>query len=356
MRLKALVCLPCVTTQFDATDLGDSRIVHLPFEEWLALEGQSRSAPYNKLDGRYSQNPPVFWEKAMDVDSSLVVNRDRESVSALLQILEQELESLVKAIHWYTGVAPIHPLRSVIYFDSRSDENFAAVPDLETFIKENGVQRLYGESEKEYATQNENPIIYLRQADAAPLAAMLSFARQTQEVWMGEDYQLAAQSLSLCSAPGLDWKSQILLLVGAYESLLMPDRKTELQKSFTRRFSCVAADCFEEVELYESWVKSAYRLRSDLIHGRSLADFLRKMTLHPAEYVAQLNRVGVVVLCKLIHYRDAHPAVRERPDPLWEELDSASAHAERFADLQTLIGAPLKGRVRYQWQVEDTLC
>ena len=130
MRLKAMTCLPCVAARPEVIDLTDSRIVHLPFAEWLALEGQSRSAQYDKLDRRYSQNPPVFWERTIDVDSNLVVDRKPENVSALSGLIERELEALVKALHWFTGTAPIHPLRSVIYFDSRSDENFAAFPGL----------------------------------------------------------------------------------------------------------------------------------------------------------------------------------------------------------------------------------
>jgi hypothetical protein len=350
MRLKAMTCLPRVAAHPEVIDLGDSRIVRLPFAEWLALEGQSRSAPYDKLDRRYSQNPPAFWEKAIDVDSNLVVDRKPENVRALLRLIERELEALVKSLHWYTGTAPIHPLRSVIYFDSRSDENFAAFPGLEAVIAEGGVQRGYGESEKEYATQNESPIIVVGHADAAPLAAVVAFARQTQDVWMGEQYELASQSLNLCSAPGLDWHSQILLLVGAYESLFLPDRTTGLQRGFAQRVSCMVANRFEEVSRYATWLKSAYQLRSDLIHGRPLTGFGRKMPLPFAEYVAQLSRVGVVALCRLVHYRHAHPEVQEQSDPLWAVLDSAGSRAEGFAALQALIGTASSGPIRHQWQ------
>jgi hypothetical protein len=270
MQLKTITCLPCVAAQPKVTDLGDSRIIYLPFAEWLALEGQSRSAKFDKLEGKYDLNPPVFWEKTIDVNSSLVVNSKPENIKALSDLIERELESLVKALHWYTGTAPIHPMRSVTYFDPRSEENFAAFPDLETVISEHGVQRRYGESEKEYAIRNENPTIFLRRIDAAPLAEMVAFVRQTQNVWTDEQYELASQSLSLCSAPGLDWPSCILLLVGAYEALFLPDCTTNLQKSFARRFSVLVAEQVDEVSGLAAWIKLAYRMRSDLIHGRRL--------------------------------------------------------------------------------------
>jgi hypothetical protein len=50
MQLNAVTCLPCVAAQPDVIDLGDSRIVHLPFAQWLALEGQTKSARYDRLE------------------------------------------------------------------------------------------------------------------------------------------------------------------------------------------------------------------------------------------------------------------------------------------------------------------
>jgi hypothetical protein len=356
MRLKAITCLPCVAAQPDVMDLGDSRIAHLPFAEWLTLEGQSRSAPYDRLSRRYGQNPPVFWEMMIDVNPHLVVNRKPENTIALSGLIERELEALIKALHWYTGTAPIHPMRSVTYFDPRSNENFAAFPELGPVISEHGVQRRYGESEKEYATQNENPTISLRRIDAAPFAGMVAFTRQTQDVWTGEQYELASQSLSLCSAPGLDWPSGILLLVGAYESVLLPDRTTDLQKSFERRFSAMVAQNFEDLAEYAAWFKLAYQLRSDLIHGRPLKGFLDKMPAPPREYARLLSRGGVLALCKLIGYRHANPEVEVRSDPLWAVLDSADLQTERFAALQARISSASAASVSHQWQVEDAPC
>jgi hypothetical protein len=353
MRLKAVTCIPSVKGESDVTNLGNSRIVHLPFEEWLALEGQSQSAPYNKLEWRYNKNPPVFWERMIDADSRLVLNREPENVRTLSSLIKLELEAVVKALHWYTGTAPINPLRSVTYFDPRSDENFAIFPDLQTTISEKGVQRRYGESEKEYATQNESPTILLRQIDDAPLAEMVSFTEQTREVWTREQYELAAQSLSLCSAPGLNWTSRILLLVGAYESLLLPDRTIDLQKGFETRFSSMAATHFGEVNQHANRAKIAYRLRSDLVHGRSLVKSLEKMSMPPDEFVQTLGQAGVLVLCKLIAYRHMHPEVEDRTDPLWLVLDSADRNAEAFAYLQTAISHSPAVHISHQWQQEE---
>jgi hypothetical protein len=356
MLLKAITCLPCIAAQPDVMDLGDSRIMHLPFSEWLAIEGQCRSAVYDKLNRRYEQSPPVFWEKTIDVNPSLVVNRKPENVKALSDLIEQELEMLVRALHWYTGTAPIPPMRSVTYFDPRSGENFAAFPDLEGVISEHGVQRRYGESEKEYATQNEDPTISLRQTDAAPLAGMVAFTRRTQDVWIGEQYELASQSLGLCSAPGLDWPSRLLLVVGACESLLLPDRTTDLQKGFVTRFSAMVAQNFGNVGEYTAWFKLAYQLRSDLIHGRPLKGFLEKMPAPAGEFVQVLSRCGVLALCKLIGYRHAHPEVEVRSDPLWAVLDSAVLQPERFAALQASLAKASAACVSHQWQVGDEPC
>lgn len=356
MLLKSITCLPCVASQPDVIDIGDSRIVHLPFDEWLVLEGQSRSAPYNKLERRYNQNPPVFWEKTIDVDSSLVLDRKPENVRFLREYIERELEALVKALHWYTGIAPIHPTRSITYFDPRSKENFAAYPELDAVITSYGVPKCYGESEREYATMNENPTIFLKPTDAASLSAMFSFSLQTQDVWMNEQYDLASQSLNLTSTPGLDWLSQIILLVGAYEALFLPEGNVgQLQKDFEKRLSSMVAGQFEEVIQYSSWLKLAYQLRSDLVHGRPLTKLLKKLQLPPNEYVKVFGRIGVIALCKLIRYRYEHPEGSEGTDSLWAALDSAD-DPKGFIVLQDLIANTSAAPVSHQWQMEERSC
>ncbi len=348
MRVRVLACLPRIITEQDVVELGSSRIVHLPFQEWIALEGQSQSAAYNKLEWKYTKRPPAFWETSIEVESALVLNRKPENVQALRESVAPELEATVRAIHWYTGTAPVHPDRSVTYFDPRSEENLGAYPDLGSTIADAGVQRSYGESEKEYATENQNPNIGLMPSDEKPLAAMLAFARHTQSTWMDERYELASQSLGLCSSPGLGWDSQIVLLVGAYEALLLPDRPKQLQRGFERRFACMAADRLEDAVRYAGWIKPAYRLRSDLIHGRPLAETLKEVRAHPANYVGWLSLAGVMALCRLIRYRHAHPEVQEESDPLWAALDKAAEGAEEFAAMQAWM-KPDTEPPQHQW-------
>lgn len=63
--------------------LADSRVVHLPFDGIVALEGQSRSADYDMLDRRYSQNPPVFWERTMVWTQAFSCIASRECICAV---------------------------------------------------------------------------------------------------------------------------------------------------------------------------------------------------------------------------------------------------------------------------------
>jgi hypothetical protein len=294
VRLRVLACLPRVTVPPAGIDLGSVRLVQLPFAEWLALEGQSRSAVYNNLEGKYSKRPPSFAESWIEADPALLAARDRAHTAALTRQAAPGLDVLVAALHWYTGIAPIHPRRSVIYFDTERTDD--------------GVPRAYGESEKEYATEHHEPLIVLRDRDAAPLDSMLAFAQRTMPAWTTDAYQHAMQSLALSSTPGLGWPARLLLLVGAFEALLVSDRKSGLQQAFSERFAALAAPGPGQLPEWTAWVGLAYRLRSDLVHGRPTAPTLAKLSAPPGEYVARLERAGVVALCRLL---DDVPLVRQ---------------------------------------------
>jgi hypothetical protein len=285
MQLRTLACLPGVWAPPDAIDLGGSRVTRLTFEEWLALEGQSQSAVYNKLETNYTRNPPAFWEWSLEIDPQFAI-RDTANTSELSKLARRDLDLLVAAIHWYTGFAPIHPRHSVTYFDTARTEQ--------------GVPRVYGESDKEYATENSEPTIVLRACDAGPLAAMVSFARETAANWKDGAYQHAVQSMALTSTPGLGWPTRVLLLVGAFEALLLPDVRKGLQQAFGDRFAALVTDDPAERREWVSRSRLGYMLRSDLVHARSLDATVAQLQTPPAEFVARLERAGVVALCRLL--------------------------------------------------------
>jgi hypothetical protein len=354
MQLRCITCLPRVTAK-SAIDLDGSRLVHIGFGEWLALEGQSRSAQYDKLESKYTRNPPLFWEVFVDVDPSVVGNvSSPPNIEELAKLIADDLEALVKALHWYTGVSPIHPMRSVSYFDPRNAHNFAHLPGLEQHSSAHGVYRRYGESEKEYATQNDHPNITLSAADSKPLADMFAFVRRTRSVWMAEEFDLASHSLSLSGAPGISWPVQVLLLISAYESLFVPDRTTGLQKWFERRLVCMVASDFEEVSRLAPWFRTAYQLRSDLVHGRPLASVLKRLPVPPPVFVETISRMGVIALCRLIAYRWANKHIGERSDPLWSAIDNAVQSADGFRMLTSFGASALT--LSHQWKSQAAAC
>lgn len=285
MQLRVLACLPRVGAPPGGVDLAGSRVTHLTFEEWLELEGQRQSAVYDKLRSKYTANPPAFWEWSLEIDPALA-SRDKANTAALARLAQHDLDVLVAAMHWYTGFAPIHPRRSVVYFD--------------TDRAEEGVPRVYGESDKEYATENRQPAIVLRACDAGPLAAMLAFARETAARWRDGSYQHSVQSLALSSTPGLGWPTRLLLLVGAFEALLLSDLRKDLQQAFGERFAALVADDPVERQAWIAESRLGYKLRSDLVHARSLDATVAELRTPPEEFVARLERAGVVALCCLL--------------------------------------------------------
>lgn len=351
MQARAITCLPAVMVPPEGIDLPNSRIARLPFEEWLALEGQSRSAPYNKLDSRYDRYPPAFWDMPIDADPAVISGLMPDATQVLIEQVEPELETLYRALHWYTGTVPIHPLRSVTYFDVRSAEGFAEFPDLEARIAQQGVPRRYGESEKEYATQNESPNIALRPADQEPLAAAVSFARRTRNIWMSEPYEFALESLTNSASSGVGWPTRVMLIVSAYEAILLPDGRSELQRRFANRMAAVVSPRFEEVAETANLIRLAYKLRSAAAHGRPLGKLLRKLTLSPESYFARLNRLGVIAFCRIVGYRAAEADRGGDPDALYERLDAAALDEAAFAALGVNLRNGAQTPLTHQWQL-----
>ncbi len=286
MRLRVLACQPRVATPPDGLDADLARLVHLPFHDWLALEGERTSAAYDRLERRYTAHPPSFWEWWMDVDPALITGRSPEQTRALGRAASPDLETLVAALHWYTGIAPIDPRRSVTYFDAPPHGD--------------GTPRVCGESEKEYATENREPHIVLTGRDARPLAEMAAFAQRTRAVWTSGPYRHALHSLALSSTPGLGWPARVLLLVGAFEALLLSDTKQGLQKAFAERFAALVARSDNSLPEWTTWMGLAYRLRSDLVHGRPTAATVARLPAAPDAFATQLERAGVVALCRLL--------------------------------------------------------
>ena len=351
MKLRSLCCLPRVELNIDNAELLGSSILHIPFSEWLILEGQSRSAPYHKLRLKYERNPPLFWEKEIQVDDRLILEPLANNTLEINQLIQPAIESFINSLHWYCGTAPILPSTSVTYFDPRHDPAFANNSDLQSRIKEVGVRRLYGESEKEYATQNINPIIILESSDIEPLKKMQSFVEATSQTWSQEQFQSASQTLRLMSLPGLDWQSRIVLWVGSYEVLIIPDIRQQLQATFSKRLACIASNRFEDIPQLTASFKFFYQVRSNLVHGRPAYYKIKKTPQIPERYVHSLSQLGIVVLYRLIDYLSRHDS--QYFQALYNALDSASDNNTSYQQLQLMLKrVNLQGNI-HQFETDE---
>src|SRR5687767_10876376 len=100
--IRTFTCLPAVAVE-DTCELGSSAIQRLDFVEWLRLEGQEHSGVYDKLQRRYSRNPPAFWRKDIRQPAHLIVETDPESVRALATSIAGALRLQMLALHWFAG-------------------------------------------------------------------------------------------------------------------------------------------------------------------------------------------------------------------------------------------------------------
>jgi hypothetical protein len=181
MRITALTCLPSLAVTDGEILCGGMRIAALDFDEWLALEGQTNSGAYDRLRSKYRREPPYFLHQPLEIDPALVSQRGRDETLALLEGARPEIEAFAKALHLYLGTAPIDPLRSVTYFDARTNDE--GDPALAERVAEQGAARIYGESDKGYVVQNPNPQILLSTAEGPALERVLALVRRARPGW-----------------------------------------------------------------------------------------------------------------------------------------------------------------------------
>ena len=294
VRIQAITCLPSLAIAEGEIACAGIRIAPIDFDDWLAFEGQSESGAYDKVRGKYSRNPPFFLHQTIDVDPALVEERGPEQTRALFDAASPEIEAFAKALHFYLGVAPIDPLRSVTYFDV-----IGAAGANANGVAQNGVPRTYGESDKEYVVHNENPKIRLEVSETPALDQVLAFARRSKPIWSTPQHDLAWRSLSLSSVPGLHWPTRVLMIVGALEALILSELREGLKAAFERRVSVLAADDAGSTEV-RKWLGPAYRLRSDVVHGRSLRSTLAQLPEEPESYLKTLGQIAVTAICRLV--------------------------------------------------------
>lgn len=335
MEIKVLTCLPRVTIESNCINLGDSKIRFLPFNEWLELEGQSKSAPYDKLRRRYKNNPPVFWEKHIEIDDQLVLVQAPENTQILHNLIQPEIKELTLALHFFSGIPPTSPLLSVTYFDPRSEANYLSYPELENLISVGGVQRTYGESGKEFATENIDHLIYINDSDAPTLQSIVTFIHDTQSVWSQPHIEAAIESLRLMNLPGIIPFSQVLLWVNANEALFIPDCKTKLQSKFSHRLAIMASNDKEEVNELIGLFKLAYQIRSDLVHGRPVTNKNKKKISSLEEFIDTLSRRGVIALARMINILSNRDDANIQS--FYEMLDEASESEDVYLSMQNMF-------------------
>lgn len=299
LGVRVLACLPMLQMEGQELTLPSARMVQLPFEEWLLLEGKSRSDVYDRLARRYRNHPPLFLEHWLAVDTDWLQEHSPLLPLQLKELFEPILEITVMALHWYSEHPVIHPLRSVIYFDSRSALMQLGCSEQQALIRSVGVPRTYGESGKFYAVSNETPQVLLTSADQAGLAEMLEFVRASKTIWSQECWMPSLESIALCGTPGLAVESKVLLLVGALEALIIPDVHHNMRQSFRSRMTDLLADHAEDREAIDHCMAMAYQLRSDLVHGNQPKAW-RKLTESKSVFLDRLHRLAIQAVLRLL--------------------------------------------------------
>src|SRR5262245_15601826 len=128
--------------------------------------------------------------------------------------------------------------------------------------------RVQGEADHEYLFQPDAPSERVPASVIARAAELLHLLREWEQV---PDLHAALTALRVIGLPTLSRQDRLTIAVQALESLLLPEVRTSLKRTFARRTAALLAWDQDSAERITMLARDLYGLRSESVHGSSLA-------------------------------------------------------------------------------------
>lgn len=324
MPITLYAHLPGIILDEDDLPFADGRISRLPFEEWLVLDG----GMFEYMDRKYTKAAPVFWIKQLAEEDMLgeggVPQASNKAIwlmhSALL--LEPRVPLLPTPVLSSSYITISSPQRTADLTEGLAQTMRLIGPmEREWIVFGSPLSYRFGASELAhvdvlYRLLNRAGTYDVEHEIAAGFSVLEETARP--DSWYGGDAEINRQY-------------DFVLCIAACENILLPAEDQLQKEGLTETFGRHAATLLApspgfKMEMARRF-SSLYRLRSELMHGRSIQaqlDSASKTSLHDGRVL-----LGNILIAAL-KIRIAMPDVPDLPSLLAEcegDLDRQAALA-----------------------------
>jgi hypothetical protein len=227
----------------DEVRFGGGRLVHLPFDEWVALDDA-----FPQADSHYERSRPLFYRVAVDGAPAAP-----SLVAAAQAALEGPVTSAYHALR-FAGQDLIHPRMAVVY---------ATAPGGGARVT------LVGPINRELVIYGRGSVALA----AGPVAAARALLPLAEHAIAVPPVRAALDVLELTSRPEIGaGETAFVLSVAALEALLIPDERRRPQERFARMLGALYAASWGGDPLslapVAAHAAALYRIRNRVVHGQ----------------------------------------------------------------------------------------
>jgi hypothetical protein len=276
--LDFLVHLPLLQIDQELLPFGAARLYRAPFEKYDEIT----LGAFSKQRARYEATEPVFLSFSVPIPEE-GLERRVEEVKGMMEIkiprtrgalLAQLGLEVINLVHdrivnpaWNAlllaapalALAPPRWSQTFMSIDGGFTLDVGGRPAV-------GV-RVQGEADHEYFFQADAPSERIPASVIARASELFGATLEWEQI---PDLRVALTALRVGGFPTLSRQDRLTIAVQALESLLLPEVRTGLKRTFARRLASLLASDAESADRITSLARDLYRLRSESVHGNEL--------------------------------------------------------------------------------------
>ena len=321
--LDFLIHLPLLRIEDELLPFAGARLYRAPFEKYNEIT----TGAFSDHRARYEATEPVFLSFTWQIPEEGLERRIDE-VHGLAEI--KAPSSRTTGLHAIDFVHQqvVTPAWSALLLASPA----AALPPprwSQTFISIDGGftlniagratvgARVQGEADHEYLFMPDAPSERIPAATIARAAELVDAVRKWEEV---PDLHAALTALRATGLPMLGRQDRMTIAVQALESLLLPEVRTNLTRTFSRRAAALLASDAESAQRIAALARELYVLRSESVHGSAL----RQNDAFDNALAEQMLAAAIQALGTLVARGQTTDEVRAQLDRGYPSVEAAS--------------------------------
>jgi hypothetical protein len=296
--VQAYAHLPYVAVEGERVPIAGGELVRLDFDAWTSLDSSFRFA-----DRAYERSRPTFFH--VDFDYGDEPGSLEDAIGAMSSLTRRLYTALVLV----TAERLPSPAFSVAYHRDAETGAYATT---------------IGPFEREVLLYAADQRLELDEDELGRVASAAAFLAEHDDLVELPEVAAALATLERTARPEVTPLSGLVLEVGAFEALLLPEARTHLTATFARRVSALLTADGDDLRLLHKRARGWYRARSEAVHGGGLERVAESAGQEPDVFLFEVRRGLVASLGAALGRLAEHPEgglerLRAALDARWEQ-------------------------------------